>query len=159
MADIVSSEVRSRMMRGIRSRNTKPERFVRSGLHRAGFRFRLNSQITGIKPDVVLPRWKAAIFVHGCFWHRHAGCRFAYEPKSRQAFWTQKFQQNLARDARQYEQLRKAGWRVFVVWECALRDPVAREKRMALVAKWIKSRAAHGEASVFPAARLVRGMD
>ena len=88
------------MMSRIKNRDTKPELLVRSALHRAGFRFRLNQRIEGCQPDIVLPRFKTVIFVHGCFWHRHDGCKFAYTPKSRKDFWEKKFRDNQARDTR-----------------------------------------------------------
>lgn len=106
-------------MSGIRGRDTAPERLVRSHLHRAGLRFRLHVRLPG-KPDIVLARWNALVFVHGCFWHRHAGCRFAYTPQSNRSFWMQKFEANVARDRVVRRQLRNLGWRVFTVWECQL---------------------------------------
>jgi DNA mismatch endonuclease (patch repair protein) len=118
MADIVDRATRSRMMSGIRARNTKPEVAVRSFLHRAGLRFRLHSKSLPGTPDLVLPRWHAVVFVHGCFWHRHPGCSKAYTPKSNRRFWMTKFRMNIARDAVAIAALRHAGWRVFTVWEC-----------------------------------------
>lgn len=106
-------------MSGILGRDTAPERLVRSHLHRAGLRFRLHVRLPG-KPDIVLARWNALVFVHGCFWHRHAGCRFAYTPKSNRSFWMRKFEANVARDRTVRLQLRNLGWRVFTVWECQL---------------------------------------
>jgi DNA mismatch endonuclease (patch repair protein) len=121
MVDIVNARTRSRMMAGIRSRDTKPERIVRSYLHRAGLRFRLHSTLPG-RPDVTLPKYRAAIFVHGCFWHRHKNCALAYLPKSRIDFWAAKFSSNVARDRRVQRILRRRlNWRVFIVWECNLR--------------------------------------
>lgn len=126
--DIVDSAKRSRMMAGIRGRDTKPEITLRRALHARGFRFRLgNGELPG-RPDIVLPRWKAAIQVHGCFWHRHSGCRFATVPASNAEFWMNKFDANVERDARKLDEITKLGWRVAVVWECGLRgkdlDPV-----------------------------------
>jgi DNA mismatch endonuclease, patch repair protein len=120
MPDIVDSATRSRMMSGIRGRDTRPELKVRRFLHRAGFRYRLHAYLLPGKPDLVLPRYHAVVFVHGCFWHRHRGCRFAYLPKSREAFWRAKLEGNAVRDARVAESLRRSGWRVFVVWECEI---------------------------------------
>jgi len=105
-------------MSGIRGRDTKPELAVRRYLHARGFRFRLHVRELPGRPDIVLPRHRTAVFVHGCFWHRHAGCRFAYTPKSRQEFWLPKLEGNAARDARNEERLRDLGWRVELVWEC-----------------------------------------
>jgi DNA mismatch endonuclease (patch repair protein) len=118
MADIVDRATRSRMMAGIRGRDTTPERIVRSHLHRAGLRFRLHESRLSGRPDIVLPRWGAVVFVHGCYWHRHPGCRFATTPSTRVDFWMRKFAENVARDRRNIRALRRAGWRVFVVWEC-----------------------------------------
>ena len=118
------------MMSGIRGRDTKPEKQVRSFLHRAGLRFRLHASLPG-KPDLVFPRHGAVAFVHGCFWHRHPGCRYATTPSSNVDFWQAKFDANVARDKRVTRQLRKEGWRVLVVWECQLSssalDSVARK--------------------------------
>jgi DNA mismatch endonuclease (patch repair protein) len=133
------------MMSGIRSQNTTPERLVRAGLHAAGFRFRCDSRIGRVRPDVVLPRWNAAIFVHGCFWHRHPGCNLAYHPKSRQRFWAEKFRQNLERDARQYALLQEAGWRVLVMWECVLRKESTSREAIKAAADWIRSESSYGE--------------
>lgn len=121
MADVVDSQTRSRMMSNIHSRDTKPELLVRKYLHACGFRFRLNVRSLPGTPDLVLTKWHTVIFVHGCFWHRHPGCSFAYTPKSRHAFWLEKFEKNVARDAAAIKALEEAGWRVIVVWECSLR--------------------------------------
>jgi DNA mismatch endonuclease (patch repair protein) len=110
------------MMAGIKGANTKPERLVRSFLHRHGLRFRLHGKGLPGKPDLVLARHRAAVFVHGCFWHRHPGCKYAYNPKSNPDFWQKKFQENVRRDERKEEELRRAGWRVFIIWECQTRD-------------------------------------
>ena len=106
-------------MSRIRGRDTTPERLVRSHLHRAGLRFRLHVRLPG-KPDIVLPRWSAVVLVHGCFWHRHTGCRYAYTPKSNRSFWMRKFEANVIRDHTVRRQLRTMGWRVITVWECQL---------------------------------------
>lgn len=118
MPDIVSPEIRSRMMRGIRNRDTGPEMIVRRYLHSRGFRYRLHVGDLPGRPDIVLPRYHAVVLVHGCFWHRHHGCRFAYRPKSRVEFWAAKLDANAARDRRDLERLVELGWAVFVVWEC-----------------------------------------
>lgn len=119
MTDVVDAPTRSRMMGGIRSQNTQPELMVRSVLHGAGFRFRLDSTLPG-RPDIVLPRYKAVIFVHGCFWHAHA-CKFFKTPSTRQPFWIGKLSANVTRDRRTCRDLLRDGWRVAVVWECATR--------------------------------------
>jgi DNA mismatch endonuclease (patch repair protein) len=120
MVDVVDSATRSRMMSGIRARNTKPEILVRSLLHRAGFRFRLHVTDLPGKPDIVLPRYKAVIFVHGCFWHGH-NCPLFKWPGTREDFWRAKIGRNQANDRRALELLAAQGWRVAVVWECAMR--------------------------------------
>ena len=107
-------------MAGIRSRDTTPEKIVRSHLHRAGLRFRLHDKHLPGTPDIVLPKWKAAVFVHGCFWHRHPGCRFASTPSTNVRFWRKKFRENVARDQKKIQSVRRSGWRTFVVWECRL---------------------------------------
>jgi len=129
--DVVDSATRSRMMAGIRSKDTKPEMTVRRYLHARGFRYRLHARDLPGSPDLVLPKYRVAILVHGCFWHRHAGCRFATTPASNSEQWSAKFQANVVRDARKLASLREAGWRVIVVWECELRrDPTDRLVRL-----------------------------
>ena len=123
MTDIVDQQTRSRMMAGIRGKNTKPELALRRALHARGFRFRLHSKAVHGRPDLVLPKYRAVVFVHGCFWHRHEGCRYTTTPSTRQEFWQGKFAANVARDTAVREQLLKGGWRVATVWECALRKP------------------------------------
>lgn len=105
-------------MSRIKNRDTKPELIVRSLLHRKGYRFRLHRKDLPGKPDIVLPRFKKIIFVHGCFWHRHKGCRYSYKPKSRINFWQEKFSQNVKRDQEVHDALLKLGWEVHVIWEC-----------------------------------------
>lgn len=105
-------------MSRIRGKDTRPEVRVRSVLHRMGYRFRLHRKDLPGKPDIVLPRYETVVFVHGCFWHRHPGCRFAYTPKSRIEFWNAKFQRNVERHAEVEEQLSELGWRIVVIWEC-----------------------------------------
>jgi DNA mismatch endonuclease (patch repair protein) len=123
------------MMSGIRGKNTKPEILLRKLLHAKGFRFRLHAKLPG-KPDLVLPKWNAIIFVHGCFWHRHE-CRIFKWPKSRQDFWQEKLNGNADRDTRNVAALVQAGWRVGVVWECTMRDdPIAACEKAS---KWISS--------------------
>ncbi len=118
MVDIVDPVRRSHMMARIRGRDTKPERIVRSHLHQAGLRFRLHARALPGRPDIVLKRWKAVVFVHGCFWHRHRGCPMATTPSTNPEFWRRKFEENVSRDARNVAALRSLGWRVFIVWEC-----------------------------------------
>lgn len=108
-------------MSRIRGRNTGPELRLRSLLHRAGFRFRLHAKQLPGSPDVVLPKYRTAIFVHGCFWHRHPGCRNATMPSTRREFWQEKFDANVSRDARNQAALEAAGWTVLTIWECELK--------------------------------------
>lgn len=120
--DTISKERRSWNMSRIRSKNTKPELIVRSLLHRLGYRFRLHRKdLPGI-PDIVLPKYKTVIFVHGCFWHRHPGCKYAYTPKSNIDKWEKKFNENVQRDIHVQEKLRKLKWNTIIVWECELHE-------------------------------------
>ncbi|WP_459040893.1 very short patch repair endonuclease [Stenotrophomonas sp. PSU-St19] len=121
MADKVSREVRSNMMRGIRGKDTRPEIVVRKYLFSQGFRYVLHGRNLPSKPDLVMPKYRLAVFVHGCFWHRHPLCSYAATPKTRRDFWVNKLEGNFARDKRSQAQLIDLGWRVCVVWECALR--------------------------------------
>ncbi|MBT6053390.1 MAG: DNA mismatch endonuclease Vsr [Candidatus Scalindua sp.] len=120
--DILTREKRSWNMSRIKGKDTKPEKIVRSALHKEGFRFRLNRKDLPGKPDIVLPKYKSVILVHGCFWHRHPRCKFAYNPKSREKFWQKKFSDNVERDKAVKKELRKIGWKVIVVWECELKN-------------------------------------
>ena len=137
MVDTLTPERRSWNMSQIRSKDTKPELIVRSMLHRYGYRFTVNGprnkKLPG-KPDIVLPKYRTVIFVHGCFWHRHKGCKYAYTPKSRADFWRNKFDSNVARDRKSHMFLRKLQWKVVVVWECQLRtDSTRLGRRLAEV--------------------------
>jgi DNA mismatch endonuclease (patch repair protein) len=116
--DIISGERRSWNMSRIKGKDTKPELVVRSTLHKMGYRFRLHKKELPGKPDIVLPKYKTVIFVHGCFWHRHKGCKFAYKPKSRVDFWNAKFDETIARDKRNRKQLEAKGWNIEIIWEC-----------------------------------------
>lgn len=120
--DIVTPEKRSRMMAGIKSKNTKPEMVVRKLVHRLGFRFRLHRRDLPGSPDLVFPRFRRVIFVHGCFWHQHPRCKFAYTPKSRPEFWIPKLEANMRRDAAAQQALVAAGWDILIVWECEIFD-------------------------------------
>lgn len=124
MVDVVSKEKRSQMMAGIRGKNTKPEIIIRKMLFANGYRFRINKKIGNARPDIVLPKWNLCIFVHGCFWHRHDGCKYSANPKSNKKFWHAKFKQNRLRDSRNHAELKEAGWRILVIWECETRKPV-----------------------------------
>lgn len=122
MTDVLSGEQRRRNMAAIRSKNTAPELRVRRALHAAGLRYRLHDRMLPGTPDLVFPSRRVVVFVHGCFWHCHSGCRYAQLPKSRHEFWRLKLEANVARDARQRNALRRLGWRVLVIWECRTRD-------------------------------------
>jgi DNA mismatch endonuclease, patch repair protein len=122
MTDRVSATVRSRIMSKVCHRNTSPERVVRSLLHRAGFRFRLHDRRLPGRPDIVLPRYQTAIFVHGCFWHQHPSCPKARKPTSNTEFWNGKLDANVRRDERKAAQLNEFGWRVVTLWECEIRS-------------------------------------
>ncbi len=120
MTDHLTKEKRSWNMAQIKGKDTKPEVLVRSMLHRAGYRFRKNVRTLPGKPDIVLPKYKTVIFVHGCFWHRHKGCKEATTPKTNKAFWNKKFERNVSNDRKHARELRKLGWQVITVWECQL---------------------------------------
>lgn len=122
MVDRLTRERRSWNMSRIRSKNTAPEKKVRSVLHKLGYRFRLHRKDLPGKPDIVLPGYGTVIFVHGCFWHRHKGCKKAYSVKSDTEKWERKFQENIERDKRSGRELKKLGWSVRVVWECQTQD-------------------------------------
>lgn len=121
MSDVVDQLTRSRMMKSIRGRDTKPELALRRYLHSMGYRFRLHRKDLYGSPDLVLPRYRLAIFVHGCFWHRHANCFYSTTPKSRQAFWETKFAANIRRDQKACTDLQQSGWRILIVWECGFK--------------------------------------
>jgi DNA mismatch endonuclease (patch repair protein) len=125
MTDSVDSSTRSRIMASVGTRDTAPEMCVRRFLHAQGFRFRLHAKDLPGRPDIVLPKYKAVVFVHGCFWHQHPGCHKATVPASNRAFWLDKFDQNAARDAGNVRRLRRLGWRVIVLWECEVRKKSA----------------------------------
>lgn len=124
MTDTLTPEERSERMSRIRSKDTKPELALRSALHRMGFRFRVNARQLPGKPDIVLPKYGTVVFVHGCFWHRHEGCKVANTPKSNTEFWEEKFTRNVERDRVSKEKLEASGWRVIIVWECELKNSV-----------------------------------
>jgi DNA mismatch endonuclease (patch repair protein) len=147
VTDIVDKRTRSRMMAGIRGKNTKPELSLRRALHALGFRYRLHAPGFPGRPDLVLAKHRAAIFVHGCFWHRHPGCRYTTTPATRPQFWAAKFEANIARS-----ELLKAGWRVGTVWACALRTETAVGAARDLVAGWL-----HGTGLEFEVAEADTG--
>ena len=142
MADIVDAATRSRMMAGIQSKNTKPEILIRKALHARGFRYSLHSSHLPGKPDIVMPKWRVVIFVHGCFWHWH-GCAISKLPSSNTEFWRIKFLANKKRDQSALDQLERLGWRVATVWECDTRGQKAKHQFAGLIqelTKWIRNR-------------------
>jgi DNA mismatch endonuclease (patch repair protein) len=144
--DVVDAATRSRMMAGIRAKNTRPELSIRKALHKRGFRYRLHSPGVPGKPDIVFPAYKAAVFVHGCFWHGH-DCRFFRLPGTRPDFWSAKIERNRARDAEVAAALKRAGWRRLVVWECTLRGQ-PREAVSAIadqITDWLTSTSTDGQ--------------
>lgn len=141
MSDIVPEYVRSRMMAGIRGKDTKPERVIRRILHSSGYRYRLHVKDLPGAPDIVLPKYRAAIFVHGCFWHGH-DCRLFKWPHSRSEFWKQKISSNQHRDKTTLDQLLGNGWRIGIVWECAMRGSSKLDSMLmaAQLLDWVASR-------------------
>lgn len=121
MADVFDSIKRSEIMSHIRSKNTKPEVTLRKALFAEGFRYRINDKRLAGKPDIVLPKYKTVIFVHGCFWHGHEGCRYANMPKTNVEYWAEKIKRNKKRDQTELEALSSDGWHVIVVWECEIK--------------------------------------
>ncbi len=120
--DVFTPEKRSEVMSRVGTKNTKPELLVRSLLHGMGYRFRLHRKDLPGKPDIVLPKYRTVVFVHGCFWHRHPGCRRTTTPKARKEFWQSKFDRNVERDAQAEASLRAQGWNVLTVWECETKN-------------------------------------
>ena len=137
--DIVNKQTRSKMMSNIKSKNTKPEIIVRSLLHQKGFRFRLHDKKLPGKPDIVLKKYNAVVFIHGCYWHRHENCRLTSTPKQNAEFWNKKFSDNIHRDNEVYYQLKKLGWRTAIIWECCIRDKKNLSDTIDLLASWVKS--------------------
>jgi DNA mismatch endonuclease, patch repair protein len=139
VADIVDKQTRSRMMAGIKGKDTKPELLLRKALHARGFRFRLHAKDVLGRPDLVFAKYHAVVFVHGCFWHRHTDCRYATTPTTRPDFWRGKFDANIARDGVVTSALLDSGWRVATVWECALRKPDIVNAAVENVSQWLLS--------------------
>jgi len=137
MTDVMSAEKRSALMSRIKGKNSSPELLVRRLLWRAGFRFRLHARELPGRPDIILPRWHVAVFVHGCFWHLHKGCRYSQLPATRPDFWKNKLEANRERDQRKTSALLASGWRVAVVWECAVRADATMS--VQLLEEWIRS--------------------
>ena len=124
------TEQRSRNMSAIKSKNTKPEIAVRKLLHSMGYRFRLHRKDLPGSPDIVLPKYKTVIFVHGCFWHRHENCKYASTPKTRREFWENKFKSNVKRDKEIQEKIKNLDWRSVVIWECEIKNKISIERKL-----------------------------
>ena len=140
--DVLTPEQRHKNMSRIRGQDTKPEEIVRKYLFSKGFRYRKNDRRYPGKPDIVLPKYRVVIFINGCFWHQHAGCRYASIPKSRQDFWLPKLRGNVKRDQQNIDALTKSGWRVIVVWECEIRLKKGRDIALSRLEQQIKGREA-----------------
>ncbi len=139
MTDVVNKTTRSRMMAGIKGKNTVPERVLRQAMHKRGFRFRLHARQLPGHPDLLFPKYKAAVFVHGCFWHKHRNCRYATTPATRTEFWQTKFASNVARDRVSVAALINSGWRAAIIWECSLRNSVGIQETAEELSKWLVS--------------------
>jgi len=137
--DVVDKQTRSRMMANIKGKNTRPELTVRSLLHRQGFRFRIHDKFLPGTPDLVLKKYKAVIFVHGCYWHRHKDCHLASTPKQNNVFWKNKFDATVCRDGMVYFKLKCLGWRAAIIWECGIRDKVNLPDYIKTLAAWLRS--------------------
>lgn len=146
--DIVDKKTRSRMMAGIRGKHTKPEVVLRRALHARGLRYRLHAKGIPGRPDLTFPKYNAVVLVHGCFWHRHQGCRYATTPATRTDFWQAKFAANMERDRVVRADLAAAGWRAATVWECALRKPELVLATAEMVSDWLESGGASFELGV-----------
>lgn len=133
MADFVTPEKRSKIMRGVKQKDTAPEVLVRRALHARGFRFRLHRRDLPGKPDIILPRHQAVVMVHGCFWHQHRGCKDGRIPASNLAYWGPKLARNVERDREKQAALEGLGWHVHTVWECEAKDPVALASRLEAI--------------------------
>ena len=130
MADIFSKEQRSRIMAAVKSKDTKPEELVRKYLFANGLRYRKNVKTLPGCPDIVLPKYDTVIFINGCFWHQHPGCKAATTPQSNRDFWIKKLQRNVQRDKEQFEELVKLGWHVIIIWECEISTIKKRDQRL-----------------------------
>ena len=139
MVDTVDKETRSRMMAAIRGKDTKPEMVLRKALHTRGFRYRLHGKDIFGKPDLVLRKFNTVVFVHGCFWHQHSGCRYSSIPSSNRDFWLNKLNSNVARDQAVVNKLLESGWRIATVWECSLKTQNDVDISVEKLAEWLKS--------------------
>ena len=139
MADFLSPAERSKRMSRIRGKDSRPELLLRRALHALGFRYRLHGAGMPGTPDLVFPKYKAVVFVHGCFWHRHSGCKIATTPKSNTSFWLAKFEKNVARDQRATAGLKSSGWTVLVAWECEVSTQAKAAMAAARIGSLLKS--------------------
>ncbi|HRH49857.1 MAG TPA: DNA mismatch endonuclease Vsr [Panacibacter sp.] len=137
MADVHSKEIRSYNMSQIKGKNTKPEIVVRKFLHAQGFRYKLHDKTLPGKPDLVLPKFKTVIFIHGCFWHGHANCKYYVIPKTRTEWWLNKISYNTANNVKAVKALKKAGWKVITIWECSLKPARVEKTLIALLKKFL----------------------
>ena len=137
MTDFMTPSQRSQAMSKVRGYNTKPERLIRSQLHRQGFRFRINTPSLPGKPDIVLKKYNAIIFVHGCFWHNHKGCKKSKLPQTRKDFWQKKIADTVLRDQRNISDLAKQGWRIAVIWECRTKKMDDLDYTINELSKWL----------------------
>ena len=136
MADVHSKEIRSKNMAAIKGRNTKPEMLVRKFLHANGYRYKLHDKSLPGKPDIVLPKYKTVIFVHGCFWHGHKNCKYYVVPKTRTEWWLNKINGNVANDTKALKALKKGGWKIIAIWECDLKSAKVEETLNTLLTKF-----------------------
>ncbi|MGN6268055.1 MAG: very short patch repair endonuclease [Ginsengibacter sp.] len=135
MADVHSKEIRSKNMAAIKGKNTRPEMLVRKFLHANGFRYKLHDKSLPGKPDVVLPKYKTVIFVHGCFWHGHSNCKYYVIPKTRTEWWLNKINGNIVNDNKASQALKKDGWKIYTIWECQLKTAKVEKSLNALLNK------------------------
>ena len=145
MTDVFTKQKRSDVMSKIRGKDTKPEKIVRSYLHRCGFRFRLHKKGVPGRPDLWLPKYNAAIFVNGCYWHRHRDCKYTYMPKQNREFWANKFAANVVRDEENLAALRFDKIRLLVVWECELNNVRVSSRTLPKIAKWLSTKSWYRE--------------
>ena len=139
MVDNLTPEKRSWNMSRIRSKDTRPEKTVRSLLHSLGYRFRIHNKNLPGKPDIVLPKYNALIFIHGCYWHQHKNCKYASKPKTNKDYWTKKLKANVSRDREVLQKLKLTDWKVLIVWECSLKKKETIELTLNKISHWIMS--------------------